>query len=76
LPAPNCLERLDVSVEVLRLARQRRVELVLTSDAHHESELGRIQFAALNAQRAGVAPEQVVNTWPASRLLDWATKRA
>lgn len=70
------LERLDASVEVLRLARQRGVALVLTSDAHHESELGRIQFAALNAERAGVAPEQVVNTWPAPRLLEWvAAKR-
>ena len=71
------LERLDVSVEMLRVARQRRVALVLTSDAHHESELGRIAFAALNAQRAGVDPELVVNTWPAQRLLDWtAAKRA
>lgn len=71
------LERLDVSVEMLRVARQRPVALVLTSDAHHESELARIQFAALNAERAGVHPEQVVNTWPAQRLLDWtATKRA
>jgi DNA polymerase (family 10) len=69
------LERLDASVEVLRLARQRRVALVLTSDAHHESELGRIQFAALNAERAGVSPEQVVNTWPAPRLLDWAAAK-
>ncbi|MEY4547397.1 MAG: hypothetical protein RL685_3592 [Pseudomonadota bacterium] len=69
------LERLDASVEVLRLARQRRVALVLTSDAHHESELGRIQFAALNAERASVSPEQVVNTWPAPRLLDWAAAK-
>ena len=71
------LERLDVSVDVLRLARQRRVALILTSDAHHVSELGRIQFAALNAQRAGIDPEQVVNCWPAPRLLEWiAAKRA
>lgn len=71
------LERLDLSVDMLRVARQRRVALILTSDAHHEAELGRIQFAALNAQRAGVAPEQVVNAWPAPRMLDWlAAKRA
>jgi len=64
-------ERLDLSVEALRLARQRRVPLVSSSDAHHQSELGRIQYAALQAERAGVDPAQIVNTWPAPRLHDW-----
>ncbi|HEU4580300.1 MAG TPA: DNA polymerase/3'-5' exonuclease PolX [Polyangiaceae bacterium] len=72
----GALQRLDVSVEVLRQARQRRIALVLTSDAHQESELARIRYAALNAQRAGIDPSQIVNTWPAPRLLDWlAAKR-
>jgi DNA polymerase (family X) len=67
----GALERLDLSVEALRLARQRRVPLVLTSDAHHESELGRMQYAALQVERAGVDPAQIVNTWPVPRLYDW-----
>jgi DNA polymerase (family 10) len=67
----GALQRLDVSVEILRQARQRRLRLVLTSDAHQDGELARIQYAALNAERAGVDPGQVVNTWPAPELYQW-----
>jgi DNA polymerase (family 10) len=67
----GALPRLDLSVEALRRARGRSVPLVLTSDAHHERELGRIRFAALNAERAAIAPERVVNTWDTERLGSW-----
>jgi DNA polymerase (family X) len=67
----GALPRLDMSVEALRRVRSRDVPLVLTSDAHHASELDRIRFAALNAERASIDPERVVNTWPRERLLRW-----
>jgi DNA polymerase (family 10) len=67
----GALPRLDLSVEALRRVRSRNVPLVLTSDAHHAKELERIRFAALNAERAGIDPERVVNTWPAERLSSW-----
>jgi len=67
------LPRLDLSVEALRRARQSEVALVLTSDAHHADELERVRFAALNAERAWVDPDRVANSWPADRLLAWAT---
>jgi DNA polymerase (family X) len=67
----GALPRLDLSVEALRRVRARNVPLVLTSDAHHASELDRIGFAARNAERASIDPERVVNTWPAERLLSW-----
>lgn len=69
----GALPRLDMSVEALRRVRSRDVALVLTSDAHHASELDRIRFAALNAERASIDPERVVNTWPRERLLEWLT---
>ncbi len=68
------LPRLDLSVEALRRVRSRSVDLVLTSDAHHASELVRIRFAALNAERAAIDPARVVNTWPRERLVRWATR--
>lgn len=71
----GALPRLDLSVEALRRARSRAVRLVLTSDAHHASELERIRFAALNAERAAIDPDQVVNTWPAERLREWAQRK-
>jgi DNA polymerase (family 10) len=67
----GALPRLDMSVEALRRVRSRDVPLVLTSDAHHSNELDRIRFAALNAERASIDPERVVNTWPRERLLAW-----
>jgi len=67
----GALPRLDMSVEALRRVRSRDVPLVLTSDAHHSNELDRIRFAALNAERASIDPDRVVNTWPRERLLGW-----
>ncbi len=68
------LPRLDMSVDALRRARTRDLTFVLTSDAHKAEELARIRFAALNAERAWIDPDRVVNTWPAERLAAWAAK--
>jgi DNA polymerase (family 10) len=65
------LPRLDMSVEALRRCQQRKVDLVLTSDAHHANELERIQFAALQAERAWIPKERVLNVGSAERLLAW-----
>jgi DNA polymerase (family 10) len=65
------LPRLDMSVDALRRARGRNIDFVLTSDAHDARELERVRFAALNAERAWMDPERVVNTWSAERLIAW-----
>jgi len=66
------LPRLDMSVEHLRHARTRNIDFVLTSDAHHTRELERVRYAALNAERAWLPPERVVNAGSAERLAAWA----
>lgn len=68
----GALPRLDASVDVLRAAEARAVTFVLTSDAHHTGELALVEYAARNAERAGVDPARVANTWSASELLAWA----
>jgi histidinol phosphatase-like PHP family hydrolase len=68
----GALPRLDLSVEALRQARSRKVNFVLTSDAHHESELARVDHAVTNAQRAWIEPERVINAWSPERLRAWA----
>jgi len=67
----GALPRLDMSVEALRRARSRNVTFVLTSDAHHASELDRIRYAALNAERAWIEPDRVANGSNPERLLGW-----
>jgi DNA polymerase (family 10) len=74
LEVNGALPRLDVSVEGLRRARQSHVTFVLTSDAHHADELGRVDFAKLQAERAWVDPDRVANAWPAERLIAWAQR--
>jgi len=66
---------IELDLDALRRARARRVALVLTSDAHHARELERVRFAAQNAERAWIEPEQVANAWPAERLRAWAERR-
>lgn len=72
LEVNGALPRLDLSVEALRAAERHRVTFVLTSDAHDTSELALVEYAARNAERAWVDPDRVANTWPVSRLRDWA----
>jgi len=69
------LPRLDLSVEALRRARLRNVTLVLTSDAHHATELERVRFAALNAERAWIEPDRIANAGDAERLVAWTAKK-
>ncbi len=71
----GALPRLDLSVDSLRHARGREVTFVLTSDAHHFSELDRVRFAAQNAERAWVDPDRVANAWPAERLVRWTERK-
>ena len=56
----------------LRRARDRKITVVLTSDAHHASELGRVANAAQNAERAWIDPARIANGWKQDRLAAWA----
>lgn len=69
----GALPRLDLSVEALRRGRDTNVQFVLTSDAHHTSELDQVENARLNAEKAWIGPDRIVNADSAKRLLEWAT---
>ncbi len=56
--------RLDLSDSHARLARDRGVKLVIDSDAHHTSELDFPRWGVINARRAWLSPEDVLNTRP------------
>jgi DNA polymerase (family 10) len=69
------LPRLDLSLEALRRARRYPLTLVVTSDAHEIPELNHVNYAVLQAQRAWVPPESVINTGSAERLLAWTEQQ-
>ncbi|MGZ0178592.1 MAG: DNA polymerase/3'-5' exonuclease PolX [Acidimicrobiales bacterium] len=65
------LNRLDAAADVVRRAVDRGVKLVINTDSHHTSELGRMEYGVLTAQRGWAPKDQVINTWDQHRFLGW-----
>lgn len=60
--------RLDLKDQHARLAVERGAVLCLATDAHATDQLDQMFFGVLTARRAGVRKQQVLNTWPLSRI--------
>jgi DNA polymerase (family 10) len=61
----NCqVDRLDLTDAHARLARDRGVPLVISSDAHSRSAFGRLRWGVVVARRAWLEPADVLNTRP------------
>ncbi|MEL6984530.1 MAG: PHP domain-containing protein, partial [Actinomycetota bacterium] len=71
----GALDRLDAASDVVRRAVDRGVKLVINTDSHHTSELGRMEYGVLTAQRGWAPKELVVNTWAQDTFLRWAGSR-
>jgi DNA polymerase (family X) len=63
------VDRLDLSDTHARLARDRGVPLVITTDAHATSALGLRRWGTVVARRAGLTKDDVLNTRPVERML-------
>jgi len=66
------LDRQDLNVELLRLAREAGTRISIGTDAHSVRELGFMEFGVAAAIRAGIAPERILNCMAADELLAWA----
>ena len=61
----NCqVERLDFNDVHAKLARDRGVPLVISSDAHSRDAFGRLRWGVAVARRAWLEPAHVLNTRP------------
>ena len=60
----GALQRLDATPEAIRIGIDHGVTFVIDTDSHHPSELGRMEYGVLNAQRGWVEKAIVANTWP------------
>lgn len=65
-------DRLDLSAELTERALAAGCRLAANSDAHRLPELSNIENGVATAQRAGLRPEQVVNTFELDDFLAWA----
>ena len=61
-------DRLDLNDVHLRQAKQRRVKIVINTDSHHTSHLDKIRYGVLQARRAWLTQDDVLNTLPAQRF--------
>jgi DNA polymerase (family 10) len=61
----NCqVERLDLHDVHAKLARDRGVPIVISTDAHSRTAFGRLRWGVLVARRAWLQPGDVLNTRP------------
>ncbi|MBS4752549.1 PHP domain-containing protein [Nocardioides sp. zg-ZUI104] len=66
-------ERRDPPTRLLELARDIGCLFSIDSDAHAPGQLDYPLLGCERAEAAGIDAERIVNTWPAERLLEWAT---
>ena len=74
LEVNGALQRLDAASDVVRKAVERDVKLVINTDSHHVSELGRMEYGVRTAQRGWAPKDLVINTWDRERFLEWANR--
>jgi len=58
--------RLDMEPRHLRMARERKIPIVLSTDAHSVAGLANLPYAVMTARRAWVTRGEVLNTLPAA----------
>ncbi len=68
-------ERRDPPSRLIDLAMDLGCLFSIDTDAHAPGQLAWQGYGCERAMRCGVEPEQVINTWPADDLLEWAGSR-
>jgi DNA polymerase (family 10) len=61
-------DRLDLNDAHLRQAKQQGVKIVINTDSHHTSHMEKIRYGILQARRAWLTKDDVLNTLPAQKF--------
>ena len=61
-------DRLDLNDVHLRQAKQHGVKIVINTDSHHILHMEKIRFGVLQARRAWLTKDDVLNTLPAAKF--------
>lgn len=72
-------DRLDLSDRHLRMAKQHGVKIVINTDSHHTTHMEKIRYGVLQARRAWLTADDVLNTLPVGRFAramkhDWVSE--
>jgi DNA polymerase (family 10) len=63
-------ERLDLCDRHVRLARERGIKIVISTDAHRPEHLGLMRYGVITARRGWLEKQDVLNTLPPHKLLE------
>lgn len=66
--------RLDLSDVYVRRAVQDGIPISINTDAHAPEEFDYLPYGLATARRGWASAENVINTWPKKRLLDWLSR--
>ncbi|MCL2584841.1 MAG: DNA polymerase/3'-5' exonuclease PolX [Streptosporangiales bacterium] len=66
--------RLDLPAEHIRAAKDAGVRFAIDTDAHSVPDLDNLPYGVGTAQRGWLTCDDVINTWPLERLLDFFDK--
>ena len=73
----NCRpERLDPPMRLLEQVVELGCKVSIDTDAHAVGQLEWQPYGCARAAEAGVAPDEIVNTWPVEQLLEWTASHA
>jgi putative hydrolase len=73
----NCRpERLDPPLRLLGQVVELGCKVSIDTDAHAVGQLEWQPYGCARAAEAGVAPDEIVNTWPVEQLLEWTASHA
>jgi DNA polymerase (family 10) len=61
-------DRLDLNDVHLRLAKQHGVKIVINTDSHHTSHMEKLRYGVIQARRAWLTKDDVLNTLPAQKF--------
>lgn len=63
--------RLDLPDEIVRIAVDAGVLLIIDTDSHEKSQMSLMQYGVSVARRGWATKENVVNTWPVEKFEQW-----
>ena len=67
--------RLDLDDVYARRAKEMGIPISINTDSHSEADFDALPYGVAIARRAWLTAEDVINTWPSERLLDWLKRR-
>jgi DNA polymerase (family 10) len=62
-------ERLDLCDRHVKLARDRGMKLVISTDAHHPDHFAYMRYGVMTARRGWMGKKDIINTYPPEKLL-------